>query len=125
MKKTKKQTKRRTNKEIQEAQNRKEEEKKTEERRIAALIRKLNRKKKNEERFTGRRIEYYLELKEIRGIKNSTKRTNLIKHLMEVDKLNVGKTSHLWRFQQWDSLEDKYLKWAWDMWGERAYRSIT
>jgi len=117
--------KRRTKKEIEKEKMRKKKEEQNEKNRVASLLKKLNRKKKNEESFSGRKIEYYLMLKEMRQIKDSPQRTNLIKHLMEVDKLNVGKTSHLWRFQQWDSLETKYLKWAWDMWGERAYRSIT
>jgi len=93
--------------------------------RIASLLKKLNRKKKYEERFAGRKIYYYLTLKDQRQIKDSEERTMLIAKLMECDKLLVCKTSHLWKFQQWDAMETRYLRWAWDLWGEKAYLSIS
>jgi len=95
-------------------------EKETEKRRIAYLLRKVNRKEKNEESFTGKSPEYYIKLKEGKPIKDSPERTDLIKSLMKADKITCPKTSHVWIFEQWDSLKTEHLKYAWNTWGERA-----
>ena len=112
--------KRRTNEEIRidlEAEERAEKS------RIASLVRKAKREEYglvNETPFRGRKLEYYLRLKQDRHIKDSQERTELITELMELEQFLLSKCIYPWIFQQWDSLEDKYLKWAWKIWGKRV-----
>jgi len=89
------------------------------------------KRRKNEPRGTYKTARYYERIKARRGIEDSKKRTELIKWLMMADKERAkiakmrenydpnSESTTTGCFEQWDCLETKYLKWAWDIWARK------